>query len=788
MRKEFSFFRNPVNSDTCFDIDDIVQICTSYRPHYHEGSVHFPARFTPNVERVLFVGGGDSMLLHEALKYPSLKKVVGLELDQTITRKCFKHFGSQPHWDNEKVEWWFGDATKSLLMLPKEYFGSFDMILVDLSETVMSFGVTDKLDIMEALSLLLKEDGIFVKNEHYLGKLSSIFKYTAQVHWYDNPVICSQAMIMGSNTIDFMKTDVTDHKVSTLWLEPHKSVEDSFDMIHDYVTNNTSLKLCKEDKPEIEPTIQERSPGILMILEAENANADLKDSEKMKNSIMEALVTQGVTGYSSFHRKSIGDNYFTEIFFEEGYVISRTWPKEKYCAFDIHLWSNFDKQENIKKALLAAVDSKYESSYRIVAGGMFGARNWKDDKKNNGPRYTRSCDENEESTHKVQVEGTVKNIVLGEAMKAFNNEISAIVLCGFQSQSCSSLESLQINENVTKVLSLWTCPTLDGVNEYSENYLEVMYACEKDVINKMLHAAEVGKFNSIVVDPSVSYAFASAFFFNFQIENNAKSILLPKANVFSLNTHDSESWRNNLIKRFYTNFHFEPTFRSEILFGSNFELQIVSTGDWQFNKNLRKFMRNAERLTDLTFNVNEIYGGMWIYYEDGFQPTRVWLPEDYDRAPPLEQWKSQQPLGMQTIFQFEKNVGKLTMISIKNALNTTLYSGNFITGEPSSDDILIFDNLGDGCLFAAFWSEGNVNVLWDGKTHLDINLFTYEESDDHANFFEFSFMKKISNLKTILRDEQPRGTGRVVSWLEDIEPRHDPHWMFTGEVPSLRRL
>ena len=38
------------------------------------------------------------------------------------------------------------------------------MVLVDLSETVMSFSVTNELDMMEALSLLLKPDGIFVKN------------------------------------------------------------------------------------------------------------------------------------------------------------------------------------------------------------------------------------------------------------------------------------------------------------------------------------------------------------------------------------------------------------------------------------------------------------------------------------------------------------------------------------------------------------------------------------------------------------------------------------------------
>ena len=78
------------------------------------------------------------MILHEALQYPSLEFVVGLEIDQKVTRNSFKYFGTQPHWDDDRVQWWYGDAAKSLLMLPKDYFGTFDMVLVDLSETIMS--------------------------------------------------------------------------------------------------------------------------------------------------------------------------------------------------------------------------------------------------------------------------------------------------------------------------------------------------------------------------------------------------------------------------------------------------------------------------------------------------------------------------------------------------------------------------------------------------------------------------------------------------------------------------
>jgi hypothetical protein len=184
--QKVSFTYNPVDKDTCMDLDDTVQICDSYRPHYHEYMVHQTARFLPkdSIKRVLFVGGGDSMLLHEILKYPSLELVVGLELDQKVPRGCFKHHGTQPHFDDERVEWWFGDAAKSLLMLPKDYFASFDLVLVDLSETVMSFTVSEELNVLEALTLLVKPDGIFVKNEVYFETFKEIFPYSAQVTWY----------------------------------------------------------------------------------------------------------------------------------------------------------------------------------------------------------------------------------------------------------------------------------------------------------------------------------------------------------------------------------------------------------------------------------------------------------------------------------------------------------------------------------------------------------------------------------------------------------------------------
>ena len=160
------YFSYPETEEMCFYLDGTWQICTSYRPQYHEMGVHDTIRYLPHgPKRILWVGGGDSMFLHEILKYPSLELAVGLELDQKVVRGAFQWFGAQPHWDNEKVQWWFGDASKSLLMLPEDYYGSFDVVLVDLSDTVLSLSVTKEMDIIGALSLLLRPGGVFAINE-----------------------------------------------------------------------------------------------------------------------------------------------------------------------------------------------------------------------------------------------------------------------------------------------------------------------------------------------------------------------------------------------------------------------------------------------------------------------------------------------------------------------------------------------------------------------------------------------------------------------------------------------
>lgn len=149
------------NNDICLLLDGMAQTCSCFSPHYHDLFAHFGTRYLEDVKRIAIVGGGDAKMMYELMKYnKTLELLVQLELDQKVVRKSFKHFSMQPHFDDERVEWWFGDATKSLLMLPSEYFGTFDLVIVDLSESSpLSFDVSLNLTVFDSIARLVAPEG-----------------------------------------------------------------------------------------------------------------------------------------------------------------------------------------------------------------------------------------------------------------------------------------------------------------------------------------------------------------------------------------------------------------------------------------------------------------------------------------------------------------------------------------------------------------------------------------------------------------------------------------------------
>ena len=385
--------------DVCLSLNDYLHSCTSFRAHYHENLIHIPLRYVKNFKRALFLGGGDNMVLHEILKYPSLELVVGLELDQQVVRSTFEHMLIQPHFDDERVQWWFGDASKSLLMLPAEYFGTFDLVIIDLvTDLANTLMVTKDLSLSSAAEMLLNPDGIIVRNEEYLGREDDDIAEYMFTTFFEQPIVCGSGITFGSNTIDFVKMAPNDISVPTNFLEP--DAEHFKDWFHYRRNENHVEKRCNQWASALGQSLNEEersNDGVLLVLEAENATIKTAPMDSIKNDISKALADVSLHEISFAITNGSNQESTLVIILEEGYLTMRWWPQHMYFAVDLLLWSNIGKHEVAKSKLLGALHSDISSSFRIVTGGMLGVDSQPAE---TGPQMTRAsiCERNIEQT------------------------------------------------------------------------------------------------------------------------------------------------------------------------------------------------------------------------------------------------------------------------------------------------------------------------------------------------------------------------------------------------------
>jgi len=758
--QNLNFMRNPVNDNTCMDLDNIVQICDDYRPQYHEYSTHDAGRFVKDIKRVIFIGGGDSMLLHEALKYPNLELVVGLEIDQTVVRKSFKYFRTSPHFEDERVEWWFGDATKSLLLLPEDYWGSFDLVLVDLSETVVSFSVTSELDVFDALALLLNPEGVIVKNEHYHEKFARLFDYTAEIS-YESPVVCFQVMVFGSNNVDFFQDPVYDHGIETKMYESLHTPENRHDLMHGYRKNIAPEEKCNLNIPA-ELTTQGTAAGIVEIMNAENCSVKLDES--IVDIVKKTAEMEGFTLVS----EPIFEDDFGFVALKEGFISARIIPEYKYVGFDVNLWGMSSKIKSLRKALTAAVGSGDMSSYKVVVGGMYGSSSWKEDQKIQGPKLKqlRNCEEDVVREGSLD-EKTASAVAIGETVPITLNSAVAAVVCGKEGQECVGYDTLKKQSNVNHVFPIYEC------SDTSE------YECENQVsklIKEQVFAnGVVRKLNLLVMDGSSSLAMHQIV--GSVLESKTRQSCFEEHNVlvnWMADTPD-QSFRREFLDRYRKICWLKPASRAEIVLkaeGKTYELGVVSSNNERANyeyEGLQNRIKSRLSSSDVLVELRNIHGALFKFLYD-WDPQKF-RHEDYENKPQIKQYETQKPLGRQNIYQLVKaaNVDDLGLdtakiLSYLNDAMTSIGLESIVTKN--------YEDVGDGALILTVSSEGYVTLVWDGREHISVNLFTENEEIGTPEKFVKTFLKSSGEkLQIGLRDDQPRGVNRVINFPSDMDPR-----------------
>lgn len=114
-------------------LDNTFQTTEKDEFFYHEMLVHVPLCAQGSPERVLIIGGGDGGAVREALKHPTVKKIVHVEIDGKVVEACRKHFPSlNTDPSNEKIELHVSDGIEYV----KNVDQPFDVIIIDSTDPV----------------------------------------------------------------------------------------------------------------------------------------------------------------------------------------------------------------------------------------------------------------------------------------------------------------------------------------------------------------------------------------------------------------------------------------------------------------------------------------------------------------------------------------------------------------------------------------------------------------------------------------------------------------------------
>lgn len=542
-----------------------------------------------------------------------------------------------------------------------------------------------------------------------------------------------------------------------------------------------------------EPANQISSPGIILIVEVEDATVDLENSEALEGLLTSALEKEGFTVVSTDATQS-DDHLTVTIILNQGYVVARTAPKDKYCGFDIHLWSNLDKHESAEQALVTAVGSKRASlsSYRVIAGGMFGTQSWEADEKSRGPQYSELCENNvqvnEEDLKPLRQIGNVDQLFVNTVMEegvslVRDKNLRVLMLIGSEGKDSLSRSALESIESIGSIDTIY-CPSMQNFNEFDEDALRAASSCEQHITSSLVSLADEGEIDILVIDSDADKFTASILLRTFSGARNkrfARSFFSDVALILSPLVDEKDNWRRNFMQLFKTDvFYLDPACFIEVVFSDQedgaMKLLLANKAQAHFIQHLNSTLSAYEEKSGLESSIELIDGAEFVINKD-FNP-KTFSPDDFNQEPSLLQWKSQKPIAHQIIFQMEteNKVRSLSCMIVRESLENAIKKSGLSDQETTEDSIKEYTNIGgDGCVLIKDWSGGSIVVLWDGRVHVDVNLVTYEQDLKKSNMFDESFREN-TTLSTILRDEQPRGSGRIVSYFNDLIDGVEPHW------------
>lgn len=141
-------------------LDDIVHFTENDEFIYHEMIAHVPLNIHSKPQDVLIIGGGDGLVLREAIKHQDVERITVIEIDAQIVDLCQQHFSSLTAGvlDDPRVSLIIDGGYKYL----KKTKSKYDVIIVNSTDLSFPHAQFFENPIYQLCHSALKPDGIAV--------------------------------------------------------------------------------------------------------------------------------------------------------------------------------------------------------------------------------------------------------------------------------------------------------------------------------------------------------------------------------------------------------------------------------------------------------------------------------------------------------------------------------------------------------------------------------------------------------------------------------------------------
>lgn len=337
-------------------IDNDVQLTESDERNYHEMIAHVPINYFNKDINVLIIGGGDGGTAREVLKHSNVKKLVMVDIDETVVKASKLYFPNfSPTFDNPRLNLIIGDGVKYVRDYKDE---NFDVIIIDSTDFNQAMPLFED-DFYNNLKKIVKDKYVICFNADNLNwneeNIINMVKQQKKIFEFVNPYgVYIPTFAGGYYSFCLVSNSINPLNYPIDWKFYKKK---NLDLVYyNHNIHKASFKLpnnLHKKLKEISQNKRKNIKGIHYILDFEEMPFDLLDDSKKLEIIFEtALDISKLTILEKKIHKFEPQGLTGIYLLSESHFSYHSWPEKGMISLDLYTCGNYELSKKSIKYIL----------------------------------------------------------------------------------------------------------------------------------------------------------------------------------------------------------------------------------------------------------------------------------------------------------------------------------------------------------------------------------------------------------------------------------------------------